>query len=378
MTEDILVAFRVGSVLLLDNSLHDPVGQHELQERGDLVKARVNQLIAESPIVTERPAASLNGPLTPLHVWSEGEYRHALCFEEPAVFRVHWPSKNQETFGPYAGPFVQDFTIAFDGFGFACAARCAHPLPRPYSFVFGREGRRILETILGGESEWEISVIGPSPMYVVPYICFTAEPTDYSPDFELRREGDTLETLTVLSSPKRGELESTVQDALGSLLHATQPHFYSLVARSECMHRQVTLNNAFQAAAEAHTRLLTVAGWKPTRWLQRLTATRTIRSSVGSAYAEYVELIEIRRSLEQEVRDAKEAFQRHPLLAPASDYCEQFVEDIFKWSGEHVLHGLSFFGEESRTQGLEIATIQAAALGAFIAGATAAVLWLLG
>ena len=203
---DSLVGFRTGSLFLPLKSGYpvDPSAQRDLVQT---IATEINRLVKESPIVSKAPDQEIQ--------WDRGFYdcvygsRTFVAFSTPVIFVAHWPQKNQDFhigalgWGDYKGPAVEEFRIAFDGFGFAVAAPCEGRLPRPYSFMLGREAGRILKSILGTSDRWEVAAIGPTPMFISPYAFFTDSPNTATRPFEPLSDGDTLECVTQFQSPPK-------------------------------------------------------------------------------------------------------------------------------------------------------------------------------
>lgn len=373
-----MFAIRVGSIILLpkEGTAESQEGDspEKQAERANQVAAEVNRLIRESPLVKAEPSGELSTDLfIPFKVLGEGEERQAYMFGDCVVFRTHWPRKNQEMLfaEAYRGPVVEEFLVAFNGFVFAVAGACDAPLPQAYNYEFGREGRRILQTILGPSELWDIELIGPTPMRPMVYVCLADDPSAWTTEFPLVQEEPWTESLEVLQRAPGLEPLDQVGDVVRSLLPAAFAHFRSLVAEAQFITRQDVMDLLFQEARRAYAEIVSVPPWDARRWVARARAARTLKACVSECYGTYVDLTEDRRETARWVQRAEQQFGQHPLLAPHQEYCSKEVEDIFRWSGGHLLEGLRFYSEESRSQGLEVATVQAALLGAAIAGGIA-------
>ena len=375
-----LFAIRVGSLVIVDSepTTEDP-------ERGVLIRREATRLIGSSPIVTVEPKGGLEGQvhqsrmrLSPLEDATE---RTAVHFGGAISFRCHWPRKNQEfaLYPSYAGPCAEDFAVAYNGFLYAVGVRCEAPLPRPYSFIFGREGWRLLEAILSPSDLWELDIIGPCPMFPVIYLAFADDPASFSLGRDLMREGDTLESLYVLPRGEIPNVEEALGDILESLLDVAASHYLCLQNRLEFMYEQGAVYRRLDEATRACCELAPQLAWTPRAWLRALLSQRKLRRLVAECYSHYVELEEARAGVSSLAMEAKEDFRRHPLLQPHEGYTGEVVRDVFEWHGQHVLEALRFVAEESRSRGLEAATWQGPLVAAAIAFAvTVVTLWLAG
>jgi hypothetical protein len=373
-----LFAIRVGSAAIVRPAPPDARDA----EAGASVGREATTLIAESPIVTAPPKGELGGAVSQWEAnlsAEEGRTQVAARFENRILFECHWPRKNQEfsLYRGYAGPCAEDFVVAYDGFVYAVATACDAPFPRPYSFILGREGRRILETILGASKTFSVDVIGPSPMFPVVYLCFADEPDAFSLGRDLIREGDTLESLYVLRREDAATARRALEQALHGLLYTADIHYSCLEARIGFMTEQAALYKRLDKAMQACRELARPLGWHPRGWVSTMSRQRDLRQLVGESYGHYVDLEEARAAVTELGNEARDAFARDPLLQPHAAYTSEQVADVFAWDGHHVLEALRFLAEESRSRGLELATWQGPLLGALIAlAATALALWL--
>ena len=373
-----LFAIRFGSAVIIRRG---PPGADD-EEAGASIGRQATGLIAGSPIVTAQPKGGMGGRV---FQWEatlspEGDGNEiAVEFEDRIVFGCHWPRKNQDFSldPPYGGPCAEDFVIAYDGFVYAVATACDAAFPRPYSFIFGREARRILEAILAPATTFTLDVIGPCPMSPVIYLCFADEPDSFSLGRDLIREGDTLESVYVLSSRDDAAARSVLEDALASLLPPAERVYSCFESRIDFVAEQVALYKRLDSAMQACRELARPPGRGPRAWVSGMSRQRQLRQLVGEAYAHYVDLEEARAAVRQVAKEVTEVFSRNLLLQPHAGCTTEVIADVFEWDGRHVLEAVRFLAEESRSRGLELATWQGPLLGALIAlAATALALWL--
>lgn len=375
-----LYAIRMGSLALLSCDDANTTDAEQYRERVKKVLADINKRVRESPIVTAEPRSQLSKDEWALfQVPKEGQARWAVQCDSPLRINVHWPRKNQELLflADYSGPVVEDFDLTWDGFTFVAAARCAEPIPAAYSFLFGREGRRILTGLVEEPTAYDLEVFGPSPIRPIVYLAVVGGEPELPLGRELLREANVIESVYVMRPENFEALGSDVGVLADSLLFPMRALGRTLALRSEFAHQLSELDSAFCECGPAYSSLCSGFPLHPRGWWNRAFEGRRLRRAIGTCYSRYVEAEEARASMREALLWLDEQFSRHPLLQPHKDWGAETVEDAFRWSGSHVLEALRFFGEECRSRGIEAATWRGPLVGALIAlAATALALWL--
>ncbi|MGB6837956.1 MAG: hypothetical protein WBF66_09655, partial [Dehalococcoidia bacterium] len=349
-----LFAVRMGCVLVLDKVYTERLGSPEDHERAKQVSEEMMRRIRESPVVAEEPEGDLEAlaQWRPVPVFGqEPSKRTALRFGGRVAFRAHWPRKNQELLH-HSGPCVEDFALTYDGAIYTATLRCTGPMDPSYSFVFGREGRRILEAILAPSDRWDLEVVGPSPMAPAFYIAFADDPAKYSFGRELIREGGTRESVLVMPRADVADPTEAVSDILKELCWPAAVHYEAVIARLGFFHEVDTFYSSFRSATKLYEDTLKALPRDPRRWLSRITSNRKLRQCIGTAYTHYAELEEVRAAAKVQTDSAAEVFSRDPLLEPHRMYTADLLADIFEWRVHHMLEAVRFLAEESRSRGL--------------------------
>jgi len=375
-----LFAIRIGCLLVLDKVYTEghQAGPED-QQRARQISQEIMRRIRESPIVVEEPKEDLG----PTGHWSdvtvfgqEPPKRAALEFGDRVVFKAHWPRKNQELFH-HSGPCLEDFTLTYNGAIYATTVQCDKPIDPSYSFLFGREGHRILKAILAPSDQWDLEVVGPSPMGPVFYIAFADDPSEYSFGRELIREGDTSESLLVMPRPAVANPIEAVGDVLEELFFPADMYYAAMIARLGFYHELESLYSSFDNATKLYRGTLDPLPPDPRRWLSRVASSRKLRGAIGMAYTHYAELEEKRAAARRMTDLAARAFAGHPLLEPHRSSPGDEMADVFEWQGHHILEASRFLVEESRSQRLELATWQGPLVAALIGGGAGALVALL-
>jgi len=288
----------------------------------------------------------------------------------PFVLRVHWPRKNQDVPSWYTGEVIEDFVIAYSGFAFACLGRVSDQLDAPYSFEFGREAIKVLETALAPSDKWVITRMGPTPMHPDFYLAYL--PDEGLPSPAVQTLGDDVVAFLRFRSD-----DACLDDSVSYLesgMPAVRSFYESLLTRSEFLTSVEKLFGGFSELAELHKELLALSVWNPRAIPSRLSTIRRMRTLLMQTYETHVELTEQRSALTEDLRWVREHFSRTAFLAPVLPYVEEMTSDVFAMDVSHILQAVRFLEEECRSASNQRAAIDAAAIGAVVGGAVGAVL----
>lgn len=287
---------------------------------------------------------------------------HAPVYEDALEFEAIWPAKNQFVPDWYDGPVLERFRILYDGASFVTLSPIEDPPGRSYLWTFGREAMRILDTVFSTCEAWQVGTIGPTPIYPGFHFVFVDE-TDLPTELTAKIDRDVW---IVLPDRTRERNLAATTAAMDSIRSAVICHYETVAARSRFFDASGDLTTAISELGETHREILTQNSWLPTNYLRRLRQLRSIRLTLNDAYHAYIRTIEARSNVDQWQKLADSQFNQSPFLAPVSDYTSETVEDVFAMDEAHQLQALRFFEEESRSMGLQTATVQSAIAWALI------------
>ncbi|HLF70994.1 MAG TPA: hypothetical protein VI759_02430 [Dehalococcoidia bacterium] len=365
---DYIYPIRIGGLALIAKEL-SPSESTRLSEedskRADALGAQVLSLISKSPIVTQEPVGTLTSAKFSRRYYDINDFvgQVSPAFPGAISFKAHWPRKNQEFWREYDGDCIEDFEITYDGYLYSVTARCNAKLDRRYDFTFGREGRRILTSILGSSPQFSLEVVGPSPIHPLLYVIFAETPSDES---HVDRDMESAIYLKKVSNEEERDIVSNIIRSL----HMPISQFYSFqTSRSQFLNLRVALTEEFTSAATSYQRNLVWPGLSLTSWISTFNSRRELRKIIAQGYRHYADLEEMRIEAGQRNRRTVDLFANSPLLAPHQKYVDdRDLNDIQGWNPSHLMEAFGFLAEETRSTGIQQVTILAALVGAGVGG----------
>jgi hypothetical protein len=370
---------RIGCLASIDKSGGSP-NDDKQDERAERIGQMIQDSVERAAIVYQSPLGQLGNAL----YWSrcagigEAGTRYVPRFTGRLVFRVHWPRKNQEFLLSSEVHCLEDFLIMYDGYTYAITAECERPVDGSYNFTFGREGHRILTSILTPNSLFDTEIIGPTPMYPVFYTAFADRVDDFSFGRDFVKHGDTIESLTILPSREEAEIWSTLTDLIDDATFALHYHYDTPTARHIFLDHQVAVYSNFGDATGAYQKLFEPMRKSVPGFRERIHLERQMRKDIGLAYSNYAQLEEARQECLKMSQATGELFAGTVLLQEHQKYTFEMIDDVREWSPTHILEGLRFLADESRSRGIETATYVGPVVGALIALVATGVALILG
>lgn len=292
---------------------------------------------------------------------------------------VHLPRKNQRVPDTYSGDVIENFRIEYAGTAFVCYG----PEPESagvflgeglmsYDWQFAKEAAMVLRNALGKSSRWKVADVGPTPIHPCFHIEVVRDSAAESVSLQTNREFPH-EIEVVARLPESVDEATFLRHLLRGAVHIVGLFYAANLLRHQTIDTFQEIIQHQRTAGALYSELGEIRWWQV--WaVKRYALVSNLRKSIAAAYSQYVQLTTLQGGVSQQADLVCDLAREDELLREAVPYFRDHLLENPAWEIDAILRSLQFFEEESRSMGIQRATVEAALIWAVTGGV---IVWLL-
>lgn len=285
---------------------------------------------------------------------------------------VHLPRKNQQVSETYTGDVIEDFSIQFCGSAFV--AYGLEPSSTElyvdknlvtYDWQFAREAASVLRSAFQDSAKWKIAEVGPTPIH--PLFHVKLESRADIDKVTIESQGHDSDVDVLIRLPESVDGVQFLEDLLAGAVRRVGEFYSANLLRHQAMMAIEEIIAQRRKAWNLYNELHEIPGWKV--WsLKRHSLIAEVRRAVSQAYDRYVLWAELQRGVHRRADFVCRLVARNKFLHEAEPYFRERLLEDMDWETEGILRSLQFLEEESRSIGIQRATVEAALIWGIIGG----------
>jgi hypothetical protein len=279
-------------------------------------------------------------------------------------FQVVWPRKNQEIPSWYTEEVVETFNIIYDGAIFLAYGEGSLAGGTSYTWQFGLEAMKIIESCFERSNLWKVTKIGPIMLHPAIYFVFLNDGIELTLPTTRVRENDLY---IFFPYQDGGSHEEVIENFFDSVAYEVKEHHGNLLLRKEIMDTEIGFRRQFATLCSLHQNVIKSKSWSPVAIKERYSYVQQLRDGIREAYELYVNLMDMQASIAQERSRIQTRLSQNKFLGEMAGYFDDLVSDVGQTDFSPILQGLRFLEDETRMVSTIRSNLQAALIGALVA-----------